>query len=459
MRTRTGIHFPCAVVVTILLAITLSAQTGDGGSKAFEAWARSSARPIATTEPGADLRDLEPIREMVGGARVVGVGESDHGIHEFLNLRQCIVEFLVQRMGFTAVALESGLPESKIAYDYVEGGPEPPHLWDEGFTWQMSMFSDTRTLIEWMRAYNQNPAHKRKIHFYGMDIAGAKGTWLPALGQVLTYLDKVEPNFAREMRERLLPLAEKFARPGPTATEFTASNDAYSELSLSDRNAIAAGINELSDRFDLLRVAYLAASTPEEYDWARQIARNLRYENTLVTDYEARNRENALWNARDMDMAENVRWMEGREGPGGGVVVLAHNGHVQTVTSIQVNPNQASMGVFLRSLLGDDYRNIGFTFNQGAKWDGFRYDLHPSPLALADADSLDGILAKVGLPIFFVNLRALPHKSPASEWLERPRKQRFVAIYVEYDLLRSWDALVFVDTITPSPLIKPVPTP
>jgi erythromycin esterase len=443
----------------VLLAINLNAQTSDGGSKAFEAWARSSARPIATTEPGADLRDLEPIREVVGVARVVGVGESDHGIHEFLNLRQRIVEFLVQRMGFTAVALESGLPESKIVYDYVEGGAEPPHLWDDGFTWQMSMFSDNRTLIEWMRAYNQDPAHKRKIHFYGMDIPGAKGTWLPALGQVLTYLDKVEPKFAREMRERLLPLAVKFARLGPTNLAFNASNDAYSELSLSDRNAIAAGINELSDRFGLLRVAYLAASTPEEYDWARQIALNLRYANTLVTDYEARNRENAIWNARDMAMAENVRWIEGREGPGGGVVVLAHNGHVQTITSIAVDPKQAVMGEFLRSLLGDDYRNIGFTFNQGAQWDGSGYDLHPSPLALADADSIDGVLAKVALPIFFVNLRALPHQSPASEWLEKPRKQRFVTIYPEYDLLRSWDALVFVDTITPSRLIKPEPTP
>ena len=377
MKTGARFHFACVSLVMMLLAITLNAQTIDNGSKAFEAWARSSARPIATTEPGADLRDLESIREMVGAARVVGVGESDHGIREFLNLRQRIVEFLVQRMGFTAVALESGLPESKIVYDYVEGGAEPPHLWDDGLTWQMSMFSDNRRLIEWMRAYNQNPIHKRKIHFYGMDIAGAKGTWLPALGQVLTYLDKVEPKFAREMRERLLPLAEKFARPGPTATDFNASNGAYSELSLPDRNAIAAGISELSDRFDLLRVAYLAASTPEEYDWARQIALNLRYADTLVTDYEARNRENAIWNARDMAMAENVRWMEGREGPAGGVIVLAHNGHVQMITSIAVDPKQAVMGEFLHSLLGDDYPNIGFTFNQGAKWDGVRYDLHP----------------------------------------------------------------------------------
>jgi erythromycin esterase len=443
----------------MLLAITLNAQTSDGGSKAFEAYARSSAQPIATTEPGADLRDLEPIREMVEGARVVGVGESAHGIHEFLDLRHRIAEFLVQRMGFTAVALESGLPESKIVYDYVLGGAEPPHLWDDGFTWQMSMFSENRTLIEWMRAYNQNPAHKRKIHFYGMDVPGAKGTWLPALSQVLTYLDKVEPKFAREMRERLLPLAEKFARPGPTNLSFNASNGAYSELSLSDRNAIAAGINELSDRFDLLRVSYLAASTPEEYDWARQIALNLRSADAMVTDYEARNRENAVWNARDLAMAENVRWMEGREGPGGGVVVLAHNGHVQTITSIAVNPNQAVMGEFLRSLLGDDYRNIGFTFNQGAMWDGSGYDLHPAPLGLADADSIDGVLAKVALPIFFVNLRAIPHKSLASEWLEKPHKLRYLDAYPEYDLLRSWDALVFVDTITPSRLIKPVPAP
>ena len=457
MTTRIWIRFSHLTSVVMLFVITVSARTGDDRSKALEAWARSSARRIATTEPGSDLRDLESIREMVGGSRVVGVGESAHGIQEFLALRQRIVEFLVQRMGFTAVALESGLPESKIVYDYVLGGAEAPRLWDDGFTWQMSMFSGTRTLIEWMRSYNQNPVHKRKIHFYGMDIAGAKGSWAPALRQVLTYLNKVEPKFGREIQDRLLPLVEKFARPGPTAADFTASNDAYSKLPSSERDAIAAAINELSDRFDLLRVSYLAASNPPEYDWARQIALNLRYENAVVTSYEARNRENAIWNARDRAMADNVRWIEQREGPGGGVAVLAHNGHIQKVTSVQVNPNQACMGMFLSSLLGDDYRNIGFTFNQGAMWDGSGYDLHNAPLGLAEADSIDGVMAKVGLPIFFVNLLALPDKSRAAEWLEKPRKQRFLSIYPEYDQLRSWDGLVFVDTITPSRLIKPPP--
>jgi len=65
-------------------------------------------------------------------------------------------------------------------------------------------------------------------------------------------------------------------------------------------------------------------------------------------------------------MAQTVRWIREREGPTGGVAVLAHNAHVQTAKSVAVPANQVSAGMLLRAMIGADYRNVGFAFNQGA---------------------------------------------------------------------------------------------
>jgi hypothetical protein len=45
-------------------------------------WLQGQAKPLDTTNPGAPLADLRPLRRMVGDAVIVGLGESTHGSHE-----------------------------------------------------------------------------------------------------------------------------------------------------------------------------------------------------------------------------------------------------------------------------------------------------------------------------------------------------------------------------------------
>ncbi|HXY41772.1 MAG TPA: carboxypeptidase regulatory-like domain-containing protein, partial [Vicinamibacteria bacterium] len=68
------------------------------------AWIRRQAHPLTTVEPGRSLADLEPLRAVVGEARVVGLGEATHGTREFFQLKHRLLEFLVERMGFTVLA-------------------------------------------------------------------------------------------------------------------------------------------------------------------------------------------------------------------------------------------------------------------------------------------------------------------------------------------------------------------
>src|ERR1043165_3404394 len=70
-------------------------------------WLTNHAYRIETTQTGAPLRDLEPLRNVIGTAGVVGLGDGTHGTHEYFELKLRTIEFLVREMGFTAVAMEA----------------------------------------------------------------------------------------------------------------------------------------------------------------------------------------------------------------------------------------------------------------------------------------------------------------------------------------------------------------
>lgn len=65
----------------------------------------ASVAPLAITAPGTiDNDDLEPLREVVGNARLVGLGETAHYSAEMTQLRDRITRFLVTELGFSILA-------------------------------------------------------------------------------------------------------------------------------------------------------------------------------------------------------------------------------------------------------------------------------------------------------------------------------------------------------------------
>ena len=47
------------------------------------------------------------LMDLIGDARIVLIGESSHGTHEFYEARAEITKWLIQHKGFTAVAAEA----------------------------------------------------------------------------------------------------------------------------------------------------------------------------------------------------------------------------------------------------------------------------------------------------------------------------------------------------------------
>ena len=77
----------------------------------FTDWLKGHATPLSHFDPAAPLDDLEPLRDILNGVRVVALGEHSHFVSEFAAMRQRILRFLVERCGFTALAFEYGFCE------------------------------------------------------------------------------------------------------------------------------------------------------------------------------------------------------------------------------------------------------------------------------------------------------------------------------------------------------------
>lgn len=61
------------------------------------------------------------LAELVGDARIVLIGESSHGTHEFYQARAAMTQWLIEEKGFGAVAAEADWPDAYRVNRYVRG--------------------------------------------------------------------------------------------------------------------------------------------------------------------------------------------------------------------------------------------------------------------------------------------------------------------------------------------------
>lgn len=87
-------------------------------------WLEAHAKPLKTTNPNASLNDLKPLKNMVGSASIVGLGEATHGAHEVFTMKHRIVNYLVSEKGFTNLVLEEGWDRALELDRYVLTGKE-----------------------------------------------------------------------------------------------------------------------------------------------------------------------------------------------------------------------------------------------------------------------------------------------------------------------------------------------
>src|SRR3954453_9248631 len=124
-------------------------------------WIAREAIPFTLDSPGALHAAIDRVVSALGdGVDLLGFGEALHGGEEILVLRNRIFQRLVEAHGYSAIAIESSFPRSRVVNEYVAGrGPASYEAVKEsGFSHGFGRLDANRELVEWMRLYNADPS-------------------------------------------------------------------------------------------------------------------------------------------------------------------------------------------------------------------------------------------------------------------------------------------------------------
>jgi erythromycin esterase len=381
-------------------------------------WLRQAAIPVATTVAGNGFADLQPLKNVIGDARIVALGEGTHGTREFFEMKHRLVEFLASEMGFTYFAIEANMPEAYKVNEYLLTGQGDPAELLEGmyfWTWNTQEVLD---MILWMREFNASG--RGRIQFTGFDMQFSA----VSAQNVRTFLGQAEPSYISTANAAFVRIAAAERRGFATAADVAAARGVYEHLSAQ-------------------RDVYLQTISQEQVDWAIQNAR------LVVQTAE----DLAGITSRDQSMAANVEWIVDHAPAGSKIVLWAHNGHV--------NREPGWMGHYLDQRFGDDMYVLGFAFGEG-RYNAFgatstgslRVISHQALPAVPG--SLESFLGAADIPRFILDLR---HGNAPHIWFDKPRNFRSIGSVtvrcsftpkVAADL---FDGLIWINPTNPSQLL------
>ena len=153
-------------------------------------------------DPLGEQDDLRPLIEMIGDARVVGLGECTHGSSEIHRLKHRIVRLLVEEMDFTAVVFEANLAEVIRVNEYVlEGRGDPSRLLPQ-YLYAGVCTEETANLLRWM--WSHNSTGKKRIALAGCDMQRID----MAAEIVVEHLKSVDPVLAASVAQRYAQVLE-----------------------------------------------------------------------------------------------------------------------------------------------------------------------------------------------------------------------------------------------------------
>ena len=319
---------------------------------------------VAVDAPGG-VPPTEALEELIGDARIVLIGESSHGTHEFYEARAAITKWLIEQKGFCAVTAEADWPDAYRVNRYVRGlgddtTPEEALRGFERFPAWMWRNTVVRDFVGWLRRYNEGRGAERQCGFYGLDLYSLHRS----MQEVIAYLDNVDPVAAERARKRYACFDHASADDGQAygfAAAFGAGlsceKQAIEQLVEMQRNALA-----YARRDGLL--------AEDELFYAQQNA-------VTVRDAEVYYRSMfsgrvTSWNLRDTHMAQTLDALlthldRHPDGKPARIVVWAHNSHVGDARATEMGADgQLTLGQLAREKFGGDTRLIGFTTYSGA---------------------------------------------------------------------------------------------
>lgn len=384
--------------------------------------------------------------------RIVLLGESSHGTREFYRARAAVTRHLVEKHGFSIVAVEADWPDAGAIDRFIRDRPSldgqaEPFARFPRWMWRNPEIAE---LARWLRDRNRGLDEDSKTGFYGLDLYNMTAS----IDEVLAYLDHVDPGAAEVARERygcLTPWQHDPASYGRSALSMgfaQCESDVVSQLTQLLEQRLEYEASDGAYFLDAVQNARLIASAEKYY-------RIMYYGGS------------ESWNLRDSHMCDTLTHLLDHGGPDAKAVVWAHNSHIGDARATEMGRSgEHNLGQLCRERFGDDVVSIGFgthtgTVSAASRWGGER---EVKPVAPSRGDSYEHQFHLSGCDRCLLDLGPSLSADLRSA-LEEPRIERFIGViyrpetellshYSEAVLTDQFDGFVWFDTTT---ALEPLP--
>ena len=390
-----------------------------------------------------EAANLESLLQRIGAARIVLLGEATHGTSEFYRMRARISRELIERKGFSFVAIEGDWPDAARIDHFVRHAEYAPSEWMAFARFPVWMWRnrDVRAFVDWLRAHNADIEPAKRVAFHGLDLYSLYNS----IRSVLNYLDDIDPRSARIARQRYGCLTPWQADPATYG---------HAALTGDFQTCEREVVSILTDLMHKQR-AYAEHDGERFLDAvqnARLVANAERYYRTMY--YGSR----ASWNLRDSHMFETLKTLLDFHGPKSRAIVWAHNSHVGDSAATEMSSRgEFNIGQLCREEFAGEAYAIGFGTDHGtvaaaSDWDG---DMEVKAVRPAVPDSYERLCHEAGVRRFLLHLRN-PIAANLAEGLSRPRLERAIGViyrpetelqshYFQAVLPRQFDEYIWFD--------------
>ena len=299
---------------------------------------------------------LKNLIDSAGNKRLVLLGESTHGTHEFYIWRDKITRQLIEKHQFNFIAVEGDFASLYKLNQYVKNFEGAENSAREVLSklnrWPTWMWANEEVveMAEWLRSYNDSVPQEDKIGFYGMDVYDEWQSKKMVL-ELLKKYHKEAHDFVQEKYDCFHPYkgdSWEYARAVKAGKEdcSKATKDVVDYIRYN-----RAKLNDVSnDEYVYLLQNAIVVHNAEEF-----------YRESVASKF------SASWNSRVFHMHETVGDLLDIYGINSKGIVWAHNTHIGDASYTNMkNFGEKNIGQLSRERLGEDnVFLIGFTTYQG----------------------------------------------------------------------------------------------
>lgn len=392
--------------------------------------------PFKSIDYKSDSKDLSFLKSTLTNTKVVMLGENMHGDGSTLTTKLKLIKYLHEELGFNVLAIEcAGFYQSNRI---MQEAKLNPHLIKEiKKTTIFNEYAEIQLLYDYIIETQNKP---NPLEIIGFDCRHYPFWREKRYGSPLKELDSIlitsNIKFIKQSNyKRLLPLVEHVL-----SIEFSDTiNETNKQFFISSLDTLVSQLQNLKN---------------EKYSFWIQELKSIKGhgKNSWTAIIDANYLNN---NARDFQMADNLKWLINEKYKGEKVIVSAHNGHIlKDDECIEFKQKdwkppikQIPMGQWIKNEYKDKCYSIGFCSYKGS------YLINDSLYILKPGiqDGLEEIFHSTRNPYLFIDF----NKITSSNFLSK--KQSLRCLLYE-DAVSQWtkvfDGLVFIDEMYPATIKK-----